>query len=377
MAAAALAVAATQPGGWAIVPLPQESANVVALTAPAANDVWAAGFSSSQETVGGHPVITLTPQVRHWDGHAWSIVPTAPLGDDRSARLNALDAVAGQLWAVGDVAQKGKDASLIEHYDGATWSLVPADDVPDADEALYGVAAISPTDVWAVGDASLPDHIEGVAQHWDGVRWTRVPLPAGLENSGLYAVAATGPDDVWAAGYASADPETGQQIGPLVVHWNGTTWARIALPSTADRGLASLSAVTVSNGQVWAAGNTTVGGALNRKPLVFRIDRWTAVIECTPDERGQINGMTMLGQDVWAAGYASDEEAVPHAYMLRRAADGTWRRAPAPDTPSATLSSIVKAGGTLWTSGATIDADGLSAPLIARLEGVFQRPDQR
>lgn len=359
----ALAMSVTTTTSWEVAELPAGSANVVASTALSANDVWTAGFTITQTTGGGHNVVGFEPEARHWNGQAWSTVPTPPIA---MGRLNAISASArDQIWAVGDEwGQNASIHSLVERWDGRSWTQIPADDLPDVTQSLYGVAATSRTDAWAVGSADDSEHTFPVAQHWDGARWRQVAVP--VDNGALYAVAASGPSDVWAAGVVSEDD---QPERPLVMHWNGVAWTRIALPSTADRGQARLSAITVSHGQVWATGNSTVGGALNRTPLAFHIDRRGATIEPTPDEPGQLNGVTTRGREVWAVGYQYDEEGMPHAYVLRRSSDGVWLRATAPETVNGTLYSVTTVPGrrTLWTTGAMAGAEpGLPAPLIAR-----------
>jgi hypothetical protein len=360
------------PGGWEISPTGPEPANLVSVTATAADDLWTAGFSIRREvSEEGNAVVFFQPQARHWDGTAWSEVATAPLGKGVSGQFQAIAASAtDQVWAVGGSWQDG-NRSLIERWDGTAWSQVPADDVPDADNVLLGVAAVGATDAWAVGSASR-DRVEPVAQHWDGVRWTRVPLPADLGSATLSAVTAGGPADVWAAGYLTGDPVSGHPSEPLVLHWDGVSWSRVALPSTIGMGMARVNALTTARGQVWAVGSSTIGGAANRRPLAFRVDRRGAVVERTPDEQGQLNGVTVVGHEVWAVGYQYDEAGKPHSYALRRAPGGTWQRAPAPEAVGGTLFGVtaVPGTGTPWTTGAMDGAEpGLPVPLVARLTG--------
>jgi hypothetical protein len=352
---------------WEVVPLTPEPGNLVATTALSAHDVWTAGFTLDQEIVDGRPQVTFQPQVWHWDGKAWSRVPVPPLPGGRTGRLNAIAASApGRIWAVGDSWLSGRTDSLIERWDGKAWSPVPADDDPGlAQHQLYGVAAIGESDAWAVGSTADGEHTRPIAQHWDGVRWARVPLPPGLADGDLATVAENGPADVWAAGTVA----DGDGVAPLVLHWNGVAWRRIALPSTAGLGLARVQALTVSDGQVWAVGESTTGGALNRKPLVFRLTPWGAAIERTPDERGQLNAVTTVGRDAWAVGYQYDEAGGTHAYALRRGIDGRWRRAAVPDASGATLYGLtrVPGTGTLWTTGARDGAQtDVPTPLVAR-----------
>ncbi len=356
--------------GWDVVPLQPGSANLVDVTALSAHDVWAAGFAVNQEIIDGRPYTTFEPQVQHGDGVTWSAVPTAPLGKDVHAQFAGIAAAApDRIWAVGHVWEPHAQVrSLIEHWNGVTWTRVPADDMPDAGHALSDVAAVGAADVWAVGTFANAENSGPVAQHWDGVRWTRVPLPPGLDGAALEAVAAAGPADVWAAGLAVADQESGR-TEPLLLHWDGVAWCRVALPDTADRGSALLDAVTVSRGQVWAVGESTMGGPVDRRPLAFRIDGRRAALEPTPDEQGQLNGVTTVGREVWAVGYHYDEARTAQAYALRRGPDGTWRRAPVPAREGATLFGVTteRASGTLWTSGAmTGTGTGQPEPLVAR-----------
>ncbi|WP_158104510.1 hypothetical protein, partial [Amycolatopsis kentuckyensis] len=100
-----------------------------------------------------------------------------------------------------------------------------------------------------------------------------------------------------------------------------------------------------------------------------RVDGRRAVLEPTPDEQGQLNGVTKAGVEVWAVGYHYDEAGKAQAYALRRGIDGTWRRAPVPAREGATLFGVTTEPGSarLWTSGAGDGAEpGLPDPLVAR-----------
>jgi hypothetical protein len=363
-------VAATS-RNWQIVAVQSESANLLGVTALASDNVWAAGFAIRQYVIDGASSVTFDPLVQHWNGTAWSAVPTPSLGTDNYGQLQAIAAHSpDRIWAVGnqELPNNG-NGSLIEQYNGTAWSLVPADDPSDADSSgLLGVAATGRADAWAVGYANYPDRSEPVAQHWNGTRWTRSPLPTGLGSATLTAVAARGPADVWAAGYLTGDPVSGRPSEPLLLRWNGGSWSRVALPSTTNRGLARLNAITVSGRDVWAVGSSTVGGAVNRKPLAFSIGRDGAVIEDTPDEQGQLNAVTVVNGEVWAVGYRY-EDYEPLSYALRRSPDGVWERAAAPDAVGATLFGLttVAHSSTLWTVGAMDGIQpGLPTPLAAR-----------
>ena len=83
---------------------------------------------------------------------------------------------ANDVWAVGSGCY---GYTLVIHWDGAAWSLVPSPNpFPSGTNELKGVAAVSPTDVWAVGAASGPTTaLVSLIEHWDGSRWSVMPSP--------------------------------------------------------------------------------------------------------------------------------------------------------------------------------------------------------
>lgn len=79
------------------------------------------------------------------------MVPSAnpgSLGD----HLYGVEAVApDDVWAVGQqVGATAPEQELIEHWDGSAWSVVPSAGHGTASGMLFGVAAAGDT-VWAVG----------------------------------------------------------------------------------------------------------------------------------------------------------------------------------------------------------------------------------
>src|SRR5512135_2821947 len=97
------------------------------------NDVWAVGDNTG-------------PLIEHWDGTKWSLVPTPSAA--AAGTLNAVTATAANdVWAVGFAG----GSNLVMHFDGTSWSVAPAPLVRNSH--LSGVSAMSSTDVWAVGSA--------------------------------------------------------------------------------------------------------------------------------------------------------------------------------------------------------------------------------
>jgi hypothetical protein len=100
------------------------------------------------------------------------------------------------------------------------------------DGALLGVWGNSPDDVWAVGGQSD----QPLVMHFDGTTWSRVAVPGRSRLWNVYGFSAT---DVYAIG------ERG-----LILHYDGQTWS--AAPSTTDTTLFGLWGA--SGEDVWIVG---------------------------------------------------------------------------------------------------------------------------
>lgn len=102
------------------------------------------------------------------------------------------------IWIVGARGQ-------IRFFDGTRWT--PQESGTEWDlSAVHGTAR---DDVWAVGDS-------GTLLHFDGASWALVEH--GTTTGPLVDVVAVSRDEVWAVG--------GERLGaPIVLHWDGSTWA--------------------------------------------------------------------------------------------------------------------------------------------------------
>src|SRR5262249_22028737 len=144
---------------------------------------------------------TLT-LANHFDGTAWSAVPTPNAGPNFNT-LFGVAAAGGRAWAVGvRLNNNFQDRALIEAWDGQRWTIANAPQPRSQRDMLFGAAAASASDVWAVGDQEGADgRFETLVEHFDGARWSVVASPdPGSAGNHLYGVAAAGPDDVWAVG---------------------------------------------------------------------------------------------------------------------------------------------------------------------------------
>jgi len=238
-------------GSWSVVPVPSPGPGTSELDGVAAvsdDDVWSVGFRTRRlgpPGFGAHEALA-----EHWDGSAWTIVPTprVPSGDTRLVSVAAVGA--NDVWAVGfDTMNSRGRRPLAEHWDGTAWSVVPTPN-PGGPSGFASVAARGTDDVWAVGyknPAEAP-----IAEHWDGSRWSFVDVGHAGRNAVLTGVSAT-PADVFAAGAT--------QYHALVERWNGAAFERVDVPRSRDGNLGSLG---TDGSTTWGVGFRAGG----KRPLI-------------------------------------------------------------------------------------------------------------
>jgi hypothetical protein len=96
--------------------------------------------------------------------------------------------------------------------------------------------------------------------HWNGTSWAKVMIP--VTGVDLSAVDALTPSDVWAAGLAAGKAFALEDT--LIVHWNGTAWKRVPSPGKSfdtNNVIPSLSSVSMDS----ATDGWAVGGVFNKR----------------------------------------------------------------------------------------------------------------
>jgi hypothetical protein len=271
---------------WGVVPSPNAGAGdgstLTAVSVLSASDMWAVGSLGFS--------ITVEPQVQHWNGSTWQIVPVpAEVG---GGELFGVEAIAtDDVWMVGGYQEGG--GALILHWDGEALSVVEHPN-PGGFNRFYAIASTSATDVWAVGEHNGGGGIsQTLIEHWGGQSWQVVASPTDPGNyTQLLGVSAIATNDAWAVGAAGA--------GTFAIHWDGTAWEAVSTPTPG--GYATLKAVSsVANNDVWAVGDG-IEGTLT---LHWNGSQWEIVPSPTPSEFfNDLNGVVALAaDDVWAVGF--------------------------------------------------------------------------
>jgi hypothetical protein len=366
------AVTATASGGWAVGGVPNgqnwpgalalrlagttwsrvrmpDSLQVAGVAITGKNAAWAIGYTEQQSALA------------HWNGHTWtwrSILPRQdlyelggiasapgksaftvgheyPVGRQqvpvslkltgstwkqvpvRAPSISDLNAVTfapgGTGWAAGSTA----GSTLILRWTGKAWTRVasPSDGSIDA---LDGLGFSSARNGWAVGSSGS----QTLILHWNGSRWgAPPPAPTGYETRGaLLGVAATSNSSAWAVGYTGS--ATSAKV--LMVHWNGSKWARVSKPAVLG-GAGQLTAITVVSAKdAWAVGFTGTYTSQRTLLLHWNGQSWSAVTSPAPIA-GALNAVTATANSGWAVGDVHPGGAAYSPLILQLAGDA-WSR---------------------------------------------------
>jgi hypothetical protein len=304
------------------------------IAAPAPRDAWLAGVERNSDVF-----------VQHWNGRAWRAVPgpraaftdsgvTIAASSAKNAWLFTLvrPAVANSYtvawrwngrrwsrdtfrgveifaasvfsqtdaWAFGQVVGKdGNAAPYVVRFDGTRWRRVPAPFLPT------GASGLSARDLWIVGRGRSPDTF--MAAKWTTGRWhqlrlpnLRVPRGGSTEQPSIVALS---PANVWVDGTVwTASVSTAE---PLLLHYNGSIWARIRVPY---RAMTEFRAMTPDGlGGIWIGAD-----ARNRRYGLlsdYRDGRWSS--RAAPVSRGDYVALDSMATTpgsttAWAVGYAGN-----------------------------------------------------------------------
>jgi hypothetical protein len=353
-------------GGWNQVPSPSVGNldnNLDAVSAASPTDAWAVGdyYPATNPNV-------FQNMAEHWDGSAWTEYALPEVGSNQNTLLGVSELPNGHTWAVGYYTNAAwTDQTLIEHYDGSAWSVVPSPSPGAQRDILTGVAAISDSDVWAVGeqmDSAGTWH--ALAEHWDGTSWSVSPaVDAGASGNELYGVHAVSGNSVYAVGDESGSsfPDTA-----LVEHWNGSKWSVLPSPADSTESLMAYG-VTGSDTALAVAGNRGSDTA-PFTTFVASAAPGSLSLATTPNATGENNlyaVTTAADGSTYAAGWSVDPSTGVYLSEVLHGTGGQWSidTTPNPGSGSNGFAGVAAVpGGGVWAVGATSNK-GNNSTLIA------------
>jgi hypothetical protein len=211
------------------VPLPEASPSAMlrAVGGTSPSDVWAVGIKFEGNA---HNPGRMSELLAHWDGTSWSIVPSPPGSENRQLQ-DVVAISSSDVWAVGTVSvpdPNNVDQTLIEHWDGLAWTVVPSPNHSDSSyNYFWAVSASSSNNVWALGQWATDSAYGNLIQRWDGDTWEIVPHPFGNfpipggDTTNFWNLAALSPTSVWFAGYYV---QSVSNLLPVLKRWDGSSW---------------------------------------------------------------------------------------------------------------------------------------------------------
>jgi len=168
----------------------------------------------------------------------------------------------------GAFTRSGGEFAIAGVYRGARWTSGRALD-PGASSSLLSVACVSAASCFAVGQYGAGARSLPLVEHWDGSRWTRLaaPAPPGTDEW-LDSVSCASRSLCVAVGRNAVRDADGTEFAE---RWNGRAWSEVPVPGGHGVTLYSVSCA--------ASACFAVGGADNGAgPAAYRLSgsRWRA-----------------------------------------------------------------------------------------------------
>ena len=251
--------------------------------------------------------------ILRWDGRTWSAVKSSSPGTAFSGLFDVTATTPADAWAVGfyQRSSAGPFRTLILHWNGARWARVISPNRSHGSDSLYGVYALSASDAWAVGNdcvarcGGTSGTLGPLILHWNGKAWSKVATQ-GIRQAGVFLddVTATSPGNAWATGSSCRGPGTCLEFGPsrqvLILHWNGRAWSKVAAPSPGH--FSELNGVAASAAaNAWAAGEYCVTirgcasiGKLRALILHWNGRKWSRVASPDPGRASVLGGLAIV-----------------------------------------------------------------------------------
>jgi hypothetical protein len=225
----------------------------------------------------------------------WEVVRSAKPGEAPTTLLGVTAVTSAEAWAVGGIGEPELPTAVaIMRWDGDRWLPVAAPSAGTTLNELRAVDASEPNDVWAVGRTSSGFGEQPLVLHYDGTGWSNVQLPSEVAGV-LDGVVALSPTDVWAVG-SVGDPAASLERA-LVLHWDGTVWAEVEVGQAIGGGKAALVDVAgVTPTDLWAVGYH------HFNPLILRFDgeAWS---QSPTEVHGTVHAIEAFAtSQVWAVG---------------------------------------------------------------------------
>ena len=252
---------------WSVVSSPNGNSTssfnfLQGIAAISANDIWAVGNYKADET----NTLTL-----HWNGTAWKVVQSPNVTPETNNSLSGVSAIAtNDVWAVGTQQPSSLTAThtLTLHWNGTAWSIVPsANTSQTSSNHLLAAAAVSSNDVWATGFTPSV----ALAEHWNGSSWGVVSTPTitGGSSPFLSGATALASNNVWAVGQFFQNSISASRT--LTEQWNGSSWTIVSSPNNGMFHNFLNGVDATPGGTLWAVGGRYDSNSIQRTLILRKL----------------------------------------------------------------------------------------------------------
>jgi hypothetical protein len=335
------------------------------------SDLYAGGCFT---TAGG---VTAT-NIARWDGNAWSALGSG-VGDE-CASVQALAMLGGDVYAAGTfTAAGGTEAGKIAKWSGGSWSPMGSgmNGGTAGDDSVHALAVLG-SRVYAGGEFLTAGGVAGARiAEWDRNRWSALSSPPMLcgMNDSVRTLLAWG-DDLYVGGSFRS---VGGLEANCVAKWNGNSWS--ALGSGMDNGVsqdsADVSALAVSGSFLYAGGYfATAGGVPANNIAKWNGSTWSALGSGVGVE-GQyasVFALAVSGGDVYAGGYFTTAGGLAATNIAKWNGSSWSPLGSNVEGEYASVQALAVSGDDLYVGGSFITAGGVEAANIAKWNGSAWSP---
>ena len=148
--------------------------------------------------------------------YVWT-VDTLKVPEGRSIPYWMWGSSANNVWAVG---LSYLNAYCIWHYNGQSWNNYNPDKYIDPG----GICGFNSNDIW-IGST------DGALWHYNGAEWSKftvINIP-NYHSFFVQGISGSSPNNIYAVGFA--DSIDGSTYKAIIVHYNGTKWVQVNIPT--------------------------------------------------------------------------------------------------------------------------------------------------
>lgn len=293
-------------------------------------------------------------RIARWDGTSWS-----PLGSGMDGDVNALAWSESGLYAGGSFTTAGGvSANRVARWSGTNWNPLGS-----GMDGVVRALAWDGSGVYAGGDFTAAGGVgANRVARWDGTNWS--PLGSGV-NSYISALVWDG-SSLFAGGFFSV---AGGDNASFIARWDGSSWS--SLGSGLDR---EVRALAWDGSSLFVGGFFATAGGLSANGIA----RWdgTGWSSLGISLDGAVYALALEDVGLWAGGWF-ETAGGSTAYNLARWNGFGWSLPGLTGGGQGTansVSTLVSAGGDVYSGGSFRKVADVNARYIARWDGTSWSP---